>query len=216
MTPSRGLRRGLFLTPHHMLQPSCEWTLLYLTSTSGFPCEPSSSLASVTARSVLVDGAGLAPVGCWLVTSCCLMTKGPVAAWTWRSSLLACFSVYLHSVLCFITLDASLCLVSPASWSLCPSSVLPSLWQRRASLVPRPSQTVLQVRVPRKGCLAVRSLASCPSRPSCSPVVSDDALGGVTPGWSGCHHLLSSGDAGSAVIVVDRCSATSKHFLKGL
>ena len=48
----------------------------------------------------------------------CFIATAQVAAWTWRSSLLACFSVHLHSVLCFITLDASLCLVSPASWSL--------------------------------------------------------------------------------------------------
>ena len=76
----------------------------------------------LTARSTVVDGAGLVHDVC-----CCLMTKGQVAAWTWRSSMLTCLSVHLHSVLYFITLDASLCLVSPASWSLCPSSVLLSL-----------------------------------------------------------------------------------------
>ena len=67
MTTSQGLWRGLLLTPHHMLQASCEWTPLYLTNTLGFPCEFSSSYATVSVHSILVDGAGLVPLGCWLV-----------------------------------------------------------------------------------------------------------------------------------------------------
>lgn len=127
--PQVGGYGGFVPDSHHMLnllvnERSCIWQAL-----QDFPVSLHPHLLQLLLVPcwwmVLGFSAGGLP---WLVeASCCLMTKGPVAAWDWRSSLLACFSVYLHSVLCFITLDASLCLVSPASWSLCPSSVLPSL-----------------------------------------------------------------------------------------
>ena len=210
MTPSQGLWRGLLLTPHHMLQASCEWTPLYFTNTLGFPCEFSSSCATVSVHSILVDGAGLVPLGCWLVTPAAVCwLKG-----RWQPGLGGAPSS-----------PASL----PAFTPCCASSRWMLLWPPDLSVLhlccpPYDSAGPLWFHVQVRQSVKAGSLGKAVLLSAAWRHV---LLVRAAPQWcpvmlwgGGCHpwvvfldpHLLSSGDAGSVVIFANRCSATSKLF----